>query len=250
MFSDVSNIVRRTVGTQRIRLMRFTWVALAWFGGLVSHSIYVQVKRGDNIPRDSVRALAAATDYKSRHAAKTAIMRRHREDVKLLGELLNQGEGRAAVFNRETAAEILGQYNAIAAMPSLVRNLSFHSPLSVVEAKWFYIEHYPCAQAIIDMGPSALDPFLWELRGPNGNELSAGVSREAWTRKYSDIEVELAARIVLTLCEGDFDRARKKVTETEKVAIPKEVFIRMRYQLDHVLNKPGHLQHEKKPPTA
>lgn len=250
MFPDILPFVRWTAGTERIWLRRFAWILLVWLGGVVSHSVFVRARQIESIRPDSVQALAAATDYHSRQAAKTAIMRRHREDVRVLGELLSQGGSKAAVYNREAAAEILGQYNAISAMPSLVTNLGVHSPLNVVEFKWFYIEHYPCAQAIIDMGPSALDPFLFTLRGPNALEPGHEGLKEAWTRKYTDIEVELAARIVLALCDGDFERARNKVIETQKVAIPHEVFIRMRQQLDHVLNKPEHLRHQKKPPTA
>jgi hypothetical protein len=153
------------------------------------------------------------------------------------------------ISQRCTAAEVLAHYRATSAMPALVRNLKMETLFKSTELKWFYMEHYPCAQAIVDMGPSALDPFLFELRGPNNNEPLIQLTPHAWERKFTGFDAELAARITFALCGNDFELARKKIAEVEKLAPSRTFFVQMRYHLDHTVNKPP-WQFRRRPPTA
>lgn len=93
------------------------------------------------------------------------------------------------------AVDAIGEVGGLLAIPLLVDQLSLDAPGEQSEVGPFYFSHFPCGTAIVDMGPTAVAPFLQAIG-----------EREA---PLGDLESLIACEVLERL----FARSREKTLE-------------------------------------
>lgn len=91
--------------------------------------------------------------YAELRGERAAMIRRLENMVKSEGQ-------RESGSTKALAAQLLGDWRALEAVPTLAMEMKYHAPGFRVIASLFDFDQYPCAQAIRDMGLSALKPFV------------------------------------------------------------------------------------------
>lgn len=143
------------------------------------------------------------TETNRRRMDIASLQHEHDEMVAQLIATIEEDHSTGYKTPRELAARTLGRWHAIETIPVLLDHITVEvTPFPVIAWKSFYLEKYPCAKAIADMGPSALRPTLTEL-AVRAQPLNEG-------------EVTIAAQIVLALCDNSNEKAIQAIQEVEQ----------------------------------
>lgn len=152
---------------------------------------------------DALRGLVRSGPENSvqRRDAANALRHQHESIVRELSVVVD-ADARDELFTpKELAARLLGEMGAQSAIPALTRNLDFRVLAVRTEIKEFYFDEYPCADAIRQIGPSALKQFFAEI--VNRNE------------PLTDEQTRIAAYLVYVMCDDVKEGAIDKVREAE-----------------------------------
>lgn len=148
--------------------------------------------------------LAAITsdNLEQRRKGMEALQSEHDIVIAQLISIVERNEEAGRSSPRALAAELLGNWGAISAVPALSSKLDYEVGVFLSTPSRFNMESFPCAAAIAKMGPSALKPLLRELA--------------ARDQPLTLQERKIASHLLVSLCDDSQEEAIQAIEKAER----------------------------------
>lgn len=192
--------------------------------------------RSSDVNREQLLSELKQLDVTRREKAADLLRTEHHRLLDELVKMLEEEDVAGSFARKTTAAKLLGDFQALDAIPSLCNHIDFEVPVFVSEPQEFYFEGHPCADAIRAMGPSALKPTL-EALGTRGAALSQEGCR-------------VAAYLTVSLCDNSKEDAIKAIRKAEEQFPESKDLHPIRMQIEHFMDFHKNVERQRAEPSA
>lgn len=220
----------------RVGLLGICAAALAGACARRDATVNGSVSRSGEVSREQLLSELKQLDVTRREKAADLLRTEHHHLLDALMKILDEADAAGSFARKATAANLLGDFHALEAVPTLCNHIDLEVPVFVSEPQEFYFEGHPCADAIRAMGPSALKPTL-EALGTRG----AALSQE---------DCRVAAHLIVSLCDNSKADAIKAIRKAEEQFPESKNLHPIRMQIEHFMDFHKNVERQRAEPSA